>query len=270
MMLVHFGQIIAEDIGSTADILMPRPCCDASGKLQAAPLDPMCYYIPIEKSDPTYALQPRECMNLLRTTTDISSNCPGYVHSGGAANQLNIVTAYIDQSSVYGSGETDLQRVRLYKDGLLKTFTIKGLEYPVYSAKEHSLCPEDDITGRCFVGGDFRANAYLNLATLHFIFIREHNRLARELKKINPHWCDDRIFEEARKINAAILQHIGYYQYLPEVLGSHNMKVNRLIFDVDSYDYTYDYDPSVNPGLSHEFAQAGYRHFHHLVRGDTP
>ena len=44
------------------------------------------------------------------------------------------------------------------------------------------------------------------MIALHTLFLREHNRLVRELHLLNPHWSPDTLYQEARKIMGAIHQ----------------------------------------------------------------
>ena len=59
----------------------------------------------------------------------------------------------------------------------------------------------------------------ITLTALHTIFVRHHNHLAEGLSHINPFWDDERLFQEARRILIAQMQHITYNEYLPVVLG---------------------------------------------------
>lgn len=67
--------------------------------------------------------------------------------------------------------------------------------------------------------GDVRSNENLHLTTMHLIWVRQHNLLAKTLAEINPDWNDERIFQESRKILAAQMQHITYNEFLPILLG---------------------------------------------------
>ena len=77
------------------------------------------------------------------------------------------------------------------------------------------------------------------LAVMHTIWAREHNRIAKELASLNKKWNDETIFQEVikficfyliyylqkcictqtRRIVVAEIQHITYYEWLPNLLG---------------------------------------------------
>jgi hypothetical protein len=57
-----------------------------------------------------------------------------------------------------------------------------------------------------FLAGDVRANEQIALTAMHTLFMREHNRLADELKADNPAWGDEDLYQRARKIVGAEMQ----------------------------------------------------------------
>ena len=59
------------------------------------------------------------------------------------------------------------------------------------------------------------------------MFLREHNRVARALKLLNPLWTDETLYQEARRIVVATIQHITYTEFLPAFLGSHLIKTQN-------------------------------------------
>ncbi|XP_028412954.1 eosinophil peroxidase-like, partial [Dendronephthya gigantea] len=102
--------------------------------------------------------------------------------------------------------------------------------------------------------GDTRSSEQVALASIHTLFVREHNRIAKKLIQINPHWTGDTVYEETRKIVGGILQKITFEDYLPELFG-HNPLPRY-----SGYKYW------INPGIINSVAAAAYRFGHSTIR----
>ena len=107
--------------------------------------------------------------------------------------------------------------------------------------------------GGCFLAGDTRVSEHLLLASMHIIFSREHNRIARILAKLNPHWNGEIIYQETRRIVGAVLQKITYEDFLPIIIGY-------------TLPYYKGYNPNVDPGILNSFSTAAFRFGHSLIR----
>lgn len=116
----------------------------------------------------------------------------------------------------------------------------------------------------CFDAGDTRANEQIQLATMHTLLMREHNRIAKELSYLNQHWNDERLFQETRKIVAAEFQHISYNEFLPLVIGKDKIQEYGLNLAPPG-EYYHGYDSKINAGIRVEFQAAAFRYGHSLV-----
>lgn len=121
------------------------------------------------------------------------------------------------------------------------------------------LLPE--INGE-LVAGDVRALEMPGLASMHTLFLREHNRIAQELAFLDD---DDEIFELTRRIVGAEMQNIVYNEYLPALLGVDAMKKFGILLDASGP--RTEYDPKINPSIANVFATAAYRFGHSMIQG---
>ena len=133
-------------------------------------------------------------------------------------------------------------------------------------SEEHPLeneCRSSSANLHCFKGGDSRTNEQPGLTAMHTLWFREHNRIVSHLGAHNPHWNDERLFHEARKIVGAEMQHITYNEWLPLILGDKVMQVFNL--QLLRRDFYFGYNDSVNPSSANAFATAAFRFGHSLI-----
>lgn len=175
----------------------------------------------------------------------------GRVAGGLADLPINSVTSFLDLSSVYGSDDIRIQKLRSYKNGRMRT--TKGNLLPLNT---DSLRNAPTNGPMFFAAGDHRANEHPMLTSIHTLFVREHNSLADELRAKFPQWDDERLFQTARKIAIAEFQNIVFEGFFPAMTG-------RKLWEYRGY------KRNVNPTLSDEFVTAAFRVGHTMVGNEV-
>uniref|UniRef100_A0A8C7YM24 Myeloid-specific peroxidase n=1 Tax=Oryzias sinensis TaxID=183150 RepID=A0A8C7YM24_9TELE len=240
--------------------------CDESCE-QSEPCTP----IPIPPGDPRLPSRPDSCIPAFRSAPVCGTGYSAY-NFGGEPNkreQINALTAFLDLGQVYGSEEKLALFLRnLSSDaGLMRVnteFRDNGRELLPFHPMQVQMCATrrritNDTNAQevpCFIAGDGRVDENIALTSIHTLFVREHNRLARGLKNLNPHWDSETLYQEARKIMGAYTQKIVFRDYLPHIVGDDAMR-NQL----GRYP---GYNPNIDPSIANVFATAAYR-FAHLA-----
>ncbi len=157
----------------------------------------------------------------------------------------------IDMNQLYGIDERTAAILRTHEGGLLKSQWINEGEFPPYlcdadGAKKPEFAelavvrfeqmPPAWRTRLFALGGD-RSNLQLGFTMLTVLFLREHNRLARELAREYPDWDDERLFQTARNILTLMVCRIVLDEYINHITP-------------------YHFRFSLDPGLSARLARA--------------
>jgi hypothetical protein len=108
-----------------------------------------------------------------------------------------------DGSQVYGSNTAQQAGLRLGRDGKVRVGTDGRLGIDPASGLE--------ITG-------FTENMWVGLSLLHSTFALEHNAICDRLRRANAHWDDERLFQTARLVNAALMAKIHSVEWTPAIL----------------------------------------------------
>ena len=162
--------------------------------------------------------------------------------------QFNVLTAFVDASTVYGSSLNESNKIRDGGSCKLKLTDTTNL----LKVKEDS-----------FITGDTRAAEMPGLATVHTVFAREHNRICDLIDSVAPtDFTQEDRFQNARRILIAEMQKIVYGDYLPIILGSEAMESFGLNLNHES-----DYNPATDPSIANSFATAAFRFGHSMIQG---
>ncbi|XP_052797211.1 peroxidase-like [Mya arenaria] len=220
----------------------PPHCCDGICN------HPECFPIVQRNGDPFPATS--ECMNFVRSVA--KDNC------NGTRTPVNFQTSFIDLSHLYGISKQENRRIRTFTGG--KLILRNGLLPPNL---EETTCKLMGSFNRDtnYCPFSFRAKRVTPITdAIQTLFTREHNRIADGLAAVNPHWGDERLFQEARRILIAQWQNIIYNEWLIKLISVPSAIEAGIGTRVCGY--KNDYDANVEPSVFVEFTTAAMRFAH--------
>lgn len=260
LVTMQWGQFLDHDLTFTPmNVGADGSILDCSSCDSQKTVHPECMPIPIPTDDPFYPAVKegkKQCLHFAR-----SLNAQTQL---GPREQMNQVTAYLDSSNVYGSDPCEARMLRAFTGGRLNVTShpVRGFKDLLPQTNNHPECKAP--SGLCFEAGDQRSSEQPGLASMHTMMMREHNRIVEGLRVVNPHWTDEQLYQNGRKIVSAIAQRISYTEFLPRVLGWDYL--NRFKINLLTSGYYQGYDPKCSGTIFNEFAAAVFRFGHSLIK----
>ncbi|KAF7278210.1 hypothetical protein GWI33_008704 [Rhynchophorus ferrugineus] len=159
-------------------------------------------------------IQNGNCIEYMRTLPSMDKENCQFAYR----NQMNLASSFLDASAIYGNTDQAVEQLRTYDAGLVNV----------------SAC------------SSCRSNA------LYSAILREHNRIAVGLARLNRHWTDDIVFYESKRIVTAEIQHITYNEFLPILLGEESTSNSEL--KLQTHGRYAKYSSSKKAGIYNEVA----------------
>lgn len=257
-MSMTWGQFIDHDITLSAQ--QTRNCPTKQQECTKGPNRGECFGVTVPPNDPHFTKVGVKCLHVIRSAPAGPTKCDCMRRRKLIPRQQsNTLTAFIDASQVYGVDEETLKSLRLPASSLLKSQNRILLP----QAPPEDFC-RTTCSKPCFNAGDERVNENQGLASMHTLFLREHNRIARILTRRKPLWSSNKVFEETRKIIGAQMQHITYNEFLPIILNSRTRR--KFGLNLRSYGFYTGYNSRYDPSIINSFSTAAYRFGHSMVR----
>ena len=162
--------------------------------------------VPLERHDDDW---PENPMHVRRTVDTPAHEGGSGSNSSGHDNDEwfgNTETHWWDGSQLYGADQETQNAVRSFEDGKLKI------------QPNGRLFPDPEQEGIDLAG--FNENFWFGLSCLHTLFTKEHNAICDVLKKENPRWNDQRLFDTAWLINSALMAKIHTIEWTPGIVNT--------------------------------------------------
>ena len=143
---------------------------------------------------------------------------PGYQRQ--PPTYVNAESHWWDASQIYGSDPASAKRLR--SDPATGQLLPDGKLY----LDPQDLLGLDPTTGVELSG--FTGNWWLGLTLLHTLFTREHNAICDALRTAYPdksEWPDERVFQTARLVNAALIAKIHTIEWTPAILPNPALQI---------------------------------------------
>lgn len=182
----------------------------------------------------------------------------GFIAGTSPREHPNIISSFMDASNVYGYSTDRAFELRLIDgSGKMKTETAdNGEQIMPYNINGiHNEVPSGSTPSDFSLAGDVRANENIYLASMHTLFVREHNRQCDQIAIDFPVWAgqDELIFQHARRRVAGLTQVITMNEFLPGLLGSASPVP------------WVRYDRDINPKIAIEISAAFFRIGHTML-----
>jgi Animal haem peroxidase len=110
-----------------------------------------------------------------------------------------------DGSQIYGSDERFAAAARSGEGGKLRIEN--GL--PPHELEQVAQAGRPEVA----------SNFWMGLALLHTLFMLEHNAICDRLRREFPGWSDDRLYDTARLVNAALMAKIHTTEWTPAIIA---------------------------------------------------
>ncbi len=154
--------------------------------------------VPLDLDDPARERYRQSHMYVGRTQPDPTRD-PSDV---APVTWVNEVTHWWDGSQIYGSDQETQDRLRSHVDGKLELH-------------DDGTLP---LTDKRVEDTGMVRNWWVGLSVMHLLFVKEHNAICDMLKAKYPDWDDNRLFNVARLINAAVMAKIHSVEWTPAIL----------------------------------------------------
>lgn len=260
MLITFFGQWTDHDITLAPHTPVTHAFGSSTSCAETCERAEPCF--PIKVSGGDSRLSRGDCIPFIRSSPACAK--------GHVREQLNALTAFLDVGQVYGADRVKTRALRDFTtdQGLMRVndATDNGRELLPFSTMTVNMCAtKRKITGNndveeepCFLAGDERVNENIALTSLHTLMMREHNRLARRLSELNPHWGGEQLYQEARKILGGMSQVITFRDWLPHIVGPAAIQKYLSVYP--------GYNSEIDPSISNVFATAAFRFAHLMIQ----